>query len=342
MTHQAAIGARRGKPFVVQQRPTPTPGPGQVLVTSKALALNPVDYIMRDMGFNVASFPVVLGSDAAGIITKVGPDVTNLKVGDRVLAYCQAFNQKGAPDFGAFQETVLVPIEFITPIPKSLSYIDAAALPLAIYTVATGYFVQLKVPRAGYKPEDKKAMLVWGAGGSIGTVAVQVAKILGFTVYATASAKHHDYLQSLGAHACFDYKDADVVSQVVKAIKRDGLSLASGYLATGDLKQIVKAVGHFKSPNSKVVAAPFSLNMLWWRVYDWGGVAVEFVARPPAADIDEYFKFVYTEWLKNLLDQKLIVASPKIELFEGGLGGIQTALGKLKSGVSGVKLVVEL
>ncbi|KAJ3073245.1 hypothetical protein HDU98_001927 [Podochytrium sp. JEL0797] len=341
--HSAAIGASRGTPFVVQTRATPTPGPNQVLIEVKAVALNPVDYIMRDSGFQVKKFPVVLGSDVGGIVSQIGSGVTSCQVGDRVTAFAMSFGEGGAPDFGAFQQFVLIPEDNVTVLPKEMSFKEAAMFPLAIYTTAAGYFHILNVPREGYKPEDKKAMLVWGAGGSIGTFAVQMAKQLGFTVYATASASHHAYLTTLGAHKCFDYKDVGVVDAVVAAVKADGFVLDRGYLATGDVSPIAAAVGQFNIPGAKIASAPFSFKMLWWKVYNWSGVAVEFVTAPE--DLEkrtEFFHFVYTVWLKEKLDKKLLVASPKMEEVAGGLGGIQAALDKLKGGVSGIKLVVEL
>ncbi|KAJ3289226.1 hypothetical protein HDU79_004239 [Rhizoclosmatium sp. JEL0117] len=337
-THRAALCPGKGSPLEIVDRPTPVPGPNQVVVESKALAVNPVDYIMRD-GFQVGSWPVVLGSDVAGIVSAVGNQVTNVKVGDRVLAYAQAFAMKGKPDFGAFQEQVLVPSHLVVPIPGDLTFTDAATLPLAVYTTATGYFVQLGVPRAGYSPADKKAVIVWGAGGSIGTVAVQVAKILGFTVYATASKTHHEYLKSLGAHKCFDYKDAGVVDDIVNTVKADGFVLDMGYLATGDVSLIVETLGKFGVKGAKVASAPFSFKMLWWKVYNWGGVGVEFVDQP-AKDADSFYEFVYSNWLKDLLKNRRLVASPKVEIVSGGLSGLESALGKLKMGVSGIKLVV--
>ncbi|RYC62616.1 hypothetical protein CHU98_g3602 [Xylaria longipes] len=76
-----------------------------------------------------------------------------------------------------------------------------------------------------YTLQDKQAVLIWGAASSVGTFAVQTAKIMGFTVYATASPKNHRYIKKLGADAVFDYKAGDVVSQIIAAAKKDGVNL---------------------------------------------------------------------------------------------------------------------
>ncbi|KAI8620538.1 chaperonin 10-like protein [Chytriomyces sp. MP71] len=338
--HKAAVGTGRGLPLVVKSRATPAPGPNEILIQVKAIAVNPVDYIMRDMGFQVGSWPVVLGSDLSGIIVKTGSNASaGFKEGDRVLANAPAFDKKGAENYGAFQEYALVPQEAVTPIPADLTFQEAAILPLAIFTTTTGYFHTLKVPRQGYKPEDKKAMLVWGAGGSIGTVAVQVAKLLGFTVYATASKSHHTYLKQLGAHKCFDYKDTDVVTNVVNAIKEDGFVLDQVFIHLIDLLRFTNITFHWLA---KVASAPFSFKMMWWKLYRWNGVAVEFVAPPEGKARDDFFQFTFNQWAKEKLAQKLLVPSPRIELVPGGLSAVQGALDKLKAGVSGIKFVVEL
>ncbi|KAJ3020763.1 UNVERIFIED_CONTAM: hypothetical protein HDU68_009975 [Siphonaria sp. JEL0065] len=307
--HQATVLTGREK-LEILQRKTPTPGPTQVLVQAKQIAINPVDHIMRDMGFNVKGYPSVLGSDIGGIVVEVGDQASTVSVGDRVAAHAPAFDKKGDPDYGAYQEFSLVPQENLTRLPDDWK---------------------------------KKAMLVWGAGGSIGTVAVQVAKALGFTVYATASTKHHEYLKSLGAHKCFDYSSNNVVAELVAAAEQDVFILDKGYLATGDVGLCAAAVGHFKVAGAKVALAPFSVKMLWWKLYNWDGVAVQFVdAQAEPGERTEFFKFVYTVWLKEKLENKLIVASPKIEEVAGGLTGLDGALNKLKGGVSGIKFVVAL
>ena len=184
--HEALVAHTRAY-MSMGKRPTPSPGPNEVVVDVHALALNPVDHIQHSMGFHVASYPTVLGFDVAGVVIAVGSSVTLVKTGDRVAANASAWFFKD-PAYGAFQKKVLVPITHVTPLPADVSFTDAAMLPLAIYTAWTA-ILQLGIPRTDvYGLEDKKGILVWGVGGSVGSVAFQIAKSFGFHVYVSPTA----------------------------------------------------------------------------------------------------------------------------------------------------------
>jgi NADPH:quinone reductase-like Zn-dependent oxidoreductase len=98
-------------------------------VRVKALAFNPVDYIMRDYLVNVNHFPSVFGTDISGVVEAVGSDLQDKEPswekGLRVLAFAPSFEMKGDPDYGGMQEFVIVPSCNVTPIPDSLSFTDA-------------------------------------------------------------------------------------------------------------------------------------------------------------------------------------------------------------------------
>lgn len=349
--HRVALLKGKGKTLEVTDRLTPTaPGPNEVLVQVKAIALNPVDHIMRDTGWWVKVYPAVLGSDVAGTVLAVGSSVTNVKVGTRVCGYAPAFFVKGKPDYGAFQEKVLVPMENVCPLPEQISFMEACLLPMAVQTVWTGFVKQLNLTpeSAKFNSSEKRGILVWGAGGSIGSMAVQVAKSCGLTVYATASSKHHEYLTKLGASRIFDYKDKDAVDKIVKAAKEDGISLQIAFDAAGALKECTTILNQMKPKDSKESArlsvAPFKFGLFWWKLFPkWRGVEANFV-EPWDVDSERnaFFKRVYVEWLPGQLASGNIVPSPKVKVVEGGLTGIESAMQELKKGVSGVKLVVIL
>ena len=120
-----------------------------------------------------------------------------MAVGDRVIASASSWFSKHL-DHGAFQEYVVVPTMAVTKLPDSIPLNEASMLPLAVYTAWYGMLVN-EIPReTKYQLSDNKGILLWGAGGSVGSVTLQLAKSMGFHVYATASAKHHSYLQTLG------------------------------------------------------------------------------------------------------------------------------------------------
>lgn len=342
--HLAAILPSKGSALELTHRPTPTPGPKEILIEVKAIALNPVDCIQRDIGFMIASYPAVLGSDVAGTVVSVGSSVPSdaPKPGTRVAAFATAFYKQGAPDYGAFQTHVLVPYESSVPLPRGMSFTEATLLPMAVETVWAGWYT-IGVPRdAAYTPADKKGMLVWGGASSVGSAAVQIAKLLGFVVYATASEKHHEYVKGLGASKVFDYKDEGVVGSVVKAAKEDGVTLNTAYIAAGhgQVQPCVDILKEFKGEGTaKLASAP----VLPEELPKVEGVEVKFVQPPNDEEArNEHFHFVFGVWLKEKLETGEFVPSPKVQVVEGGLASVNKALDELSKGVSGVKLVVEV
>src|SRR5579859_4538219 len=146
--HIAAVLPSKGHGLQVGPRPTPTPGPNDLLIEVKAIALKPIDYYMRDTGFVVSSYPAILGSDVAGVVVSAGQSVPSdtPKPGTRVAAFAPCFFTKGAPDYGAFQEKVLVPASNVTALPKSLSFNEASVLPMAVVTAWSGWY-SIGIPR---------------------------------------------------------------------------------------------------------------------------------------------------------------------------------------------------
>ena len=327
--------------MVVQNRPTPTPGPGELLIEVKSVALNPLDYIQRDMGFVVAGYPAVVGTDIGGIVLSAGPSVPAdaPKVGARVTAFANTFYTQASPNYGALQTRVVVRASMTCAIPQSMSFNEAATLPMQVATTWSGLYT-IGVPRSGVDPSAKKGILVWGASSSVGCGVVQAAKSLGFSVYATASDKHHDYIKSLGANRVFDYKSNGVVESIVKVAKQDGMTLDTGYTAVGGLAECQAILKEFKgNGTSKLASAP----PLATDAPTMEGVEQKFVFAPYGADArDEHFHFAFTEWLQGKLARGEYTPSPAIKVIDGGLESANKALDELRSGVSATKLVLEL
>ncbi|KAJ1531181.1 hypothetical protein HK096_007812, partial [Nowakowskiella sp. JEL0078] len=347
--HRAAVLPTKKSALKVTDRPTPTPGPNEILVEVKSIALNPIDVMQRDLGFPAISFyPAVLGSDVGGIIVSVGSSVNSddLKPGTRVTAYAPCFFEKGKPDYGAFQERVIIPAENVSPLPHNISFNEASLLPMAVHTALAGFVCSLGLPRnTKFTAADKKGILIWGAGGSVGNAAVQVAKLFGFTVYTTSSTKNHEYLKSLGANRTFDYKSKLVESEIIKAAKEDGISLTQAFVGAGQYNQCLSVLKALKgNSKAKIAMAPFQLSMFWWRIFPgWGGADVNFIVAPATGkEKSEFFHFVFRVWLKEKLTSGEFVPSPKTIVISKGLESIQESLNDLKKGVSGVKLVVEV
>ena len=114
----------KGGPFMTKSTPKPVPGPDEVCIRLKAVALNPLDCKKLYMGFMIKSWPTVLGIDGAGVIDAVGENISNFKVGDEVFSL---FGHESRS--ASFQEVAIVPEMFVAQRPSNLTYEEAASLP---------------------------------------------------------------------------------------------------------------------------------------------------------------------------------------------------------------------
>jgi NADPH:quinone reductase-like Zn-dependent oxidoreductase len=341
--HLAAILPSKGSPLQVTHRPTPSPGPNELLIEVKPIALNPIDYYQRDYGYpTIACYPSVLGSDIAGIVISTGSSVGSdpPQPGTRVAAFAPCFFVQGAPDYGAFKMRVLVPAVNMVPLPQEMSFNEAALLPMAVLTGWSAFHSIGYARDTKYTAGDKQGLLVWGGASSIGSAMVQMATLMGFRVYATASPKHHEYLKTLGASKVFDYRDEDVVGKIVKAAREDGVTIQTGYDAAGQLQSCLDILKELKGEGTAKLASAIPLSADSPKME---GVEVRFVQAPAGEEErTEFFRFVFRVWLKERLEKGEFVPSPKIKVIGKGLESLQKGLDELKQGVSGVKLVVEL
>lgn len=187
---RAVAATSYGGPEVIQVidvDPVP-PGPGRVVVEVRATALNPWDAKVAEgmMGTDPAKLPMRLGSEASGVVTAVGEGAVDLQgdalaVGDRVYGHRLA---------GAQASELTVPAEGLVRLPDDADYREAAGL----MSVGTTAVHALEVTRAG----EGDVVLVHGASGGVGRIAVQLARLRGATVVGTASPRHHDDLRELG------------------------------------------------------------------------------------------------------------------------------------------------
>ncbi|MGW3355168.1 quinone oxidoreductase family protein [Streptomyces bungoensis] len=164
----------------------PVPGPGELLVAVRAAGVNPVDWKLRSgfrrPGESERRYPAVMGSEAAGVVVEPGEGVTGFAVGDEVFG-----NTAG----GGFAEYALLRADATAHKPAGLSFTDAATLPVAAATAYDG-LRQLGLPAGA-------TVLVTGAGGGVGTAAVQIARAFGLRVVGVASEGKKDFVESLGA-----------------------------------------------------------------------------------------------------------------------------------------------
>jgi NADPH:quinone reductase-like Zn-dependent oxidoreductase len=191
--------------------PDPKVGPDVVLIRARAAGVNPVDAGIRAGNLDGAFpsfFPLVPGWDVAGVVESAGPAVDGFAPGDEVMAYAR----KHFVQEGTYAELVSVPVSSVAPKPPSLSFEEAAAIPLAGLTAYQAVYDKLAL-------QPGETLLILGASGGVGSFAVQLGAIVGAEVIAVASERNHDYLRGLGASECIDYSDGGVAEAV-----RDGHS----------------------------------------------------------------------------------------------------------------------
>ncbi|MFF7588010.1 NADP-dependent oxidoreductase [Kitasatospora purpeofusca] len=198
--------------------PDPKVGPGQVLIQVRGASVNPVDWKVMAGGLDGmmdAVFPVVPGWDVAGVVTAVGPDTPEFAPGDEVMAYAR----KDVVQAGTFAEYVSVAAPSVARKPAALDWAQAAGLPLA------GLTALRCLDRLAVGPTD--VLLVHGAAGGVGSLAVQLGRDRGARVIGSASERNHAFVRELGAEPV-DYRDT--LAERVRALAPDGVSAVADFV----------------------------------------------------------------------------------------------------------------
>ncbi|MEM9052960.1 MAG: NADP-dependent oxidoreductase [Bacteroidota bacterium] len=194
--------------FQYVETETPSINSNEVLIKTKSISINPVDFKVRtDDGLlsmiNGTHRPVIVGWDVAGEVVEVGNEVSNFKIGDR------AFGMINFPGSGnAYAEFVSAPEDQITVIPNNINYTQAAATTLAALTA-------LQALKPNVKAGDR--VLIHAGSGGVGHFAIQIAKSLGAHVITTSSAQNKDFVLSFGADEHIDYqsqKFEEILSEI--------------------------------------------------------------------------------------------------------------------------------
>jgi NADPH2:quinone reductase len=180
--------------------PLPAPGPRDLRVRVEAISVNPVDSKVRRRAGDIDSAPRVLGYDAAGVVDAVGAQVTGFAPGDRVY-YAGSIVRPGTN-----AEFHLVDERIVARMPRSLSFAEAAALPLTAITAWELLFDRLRLDPDG--ADRGKSLLVLGAAGGVGSILLQLARRAGLVVIATASrAESRVHALALGATHVVDHRE---------------------------------------------------------------------------------------------------------------------------------------
>ncbi len=218
-----------GDPGVLryEKAPKPEPAPGEVLVRVHAAGLNPPDWNLRE-GYRSLppewrpkpSFPLILGFDVSGVVEAVADDVTAFQPGDDVYGMVR-FPENGMEGGKAYAEYVTAPHSDLALKPGGIDHVHAAGAPMSLLT-AWQFLIELghdePNPFQSFRhfpaPLQGKTVLVNGAGGGVGHLAVQLAKWKGARVIAVASGKNEPLMRALGVDQFIDYAKVSAVDVV--------------------------------------------------------------------------------------------------------------------------------
>jgi len=210
---RAVVITRHGSPEVLQveERPDPTPGPGEVRIAVKAAGINFADLMARSGLYpDAPPPPCVVGYEVAGEVESVGDGVEAFAVGDRVLAGTQ---------FEGYAELVTAREQDVLPLPERLSFEQGAAVPVNYATAWAGI-----VMMGGLRKGDR--LLIHAAAGGVGIAASQIARSIGAEVFGTASPSKHDAIRAQGVDHPIDYRNDDFEQVVRDLTGGEGIDVA--------------------------------------------------------------------------------------------------------------------
>jgi NADPH:quinone reductase len=219
--------------LVVVEEPEPKPGTGEVLISVGAAGVNRADLLFRSGRYHSGPpLPAVPGSEGAGTVLAVGPEVEDVAVGDRVVAW----GAIGAPGF--YRELAVVKAGNVLPIPESVSLPAAASLPVA-------WLSAWHTLRAEADVRPGETVLVNAAASGVGSAAVQIAKAARASVIGVVgSADKQAWVRELGADHVLDRRTADVVAEVHRLTEGRGADVALDIVGGESFAASLKAVGH--------------------------------------------------------------------------------------------------
>jgi NADPH:quinone reductase-like Zn-dependent oxidoreductase len=231
----------KSRPFSIEEAPMPSPSPHQIVIKTKAIGINPADAAVQNVGlvYSADLHPVILGFDIAGEVHAVGEEVTRFKLGDRVCAFpidMGGHEVESKLAHGAFQLYCVSNASLAAVVPDNVSFSEAAVFPSCLSTAAWAMFNKETMalalpPIEGRAASNGKVVIIWGGSSVVGSCAIQMAHLAGYTVIATSSTLNFEHCRSLGAESVFDYKSPSVIDDIVAASKATGKECAGAFVA---------------------------------------------------------------------------------------------------------------
>ncbi|KAL3442915.1 hypothetical protein BJX65DRAFT_298682 [Aspergillus insuetus] len=213
MPQKAIVVASPHKAELVTNHPIPHLRDDYILVKTVSVALNPTDWTDID-DFDTPG--LLVGCDYAGIVEAVGKDVKKpFKKGDRVCGFAHGSNIVQSQD-GAFAEYIVVKGDVQIRIPENISFQEAATLGVGIFTIGQALYQSLRLALPENPIKEAVPILIYGGSTASGSLAIQFAKLSGYTVITTCSPRNFDFVKSLGADVVFNYRDPDSSAEIRK------------------------------------------------------------------------------------------------------------------------------
>lgn len=323
---RAVLISSHGGPEVLTltDLPDPTPAPGEALVRVKAVALNHLDiWLRRGVPGHTFPLPMIPGSEVAGVIEAIEPN-ERWRAGDEVLVApgyscglcvaCLSGNDPLCPKFGMFGETksggaaelLAVPVRNLLRKPAGLSFEEAAALPLDLLTAW-----HMLVARAQLRPGE--TVLVHAGGSGVGSAAIQIAKLWGATVYATAGSDEKvARSRELGADEALNYRTSDFVAEARRLTGKRGVDIVFEHVGGETFERSLRALarGGRLVTCGATAAAEVTINL---RLVFFKLLSILGSTMGSLAELQEVLKHVEAGRLRPVIDRVL----PLAEVAEG-------------------------
>jgi NADPH:quinone reductase-like Zn-dependent oxidoreductase len=273
----------------------PKPKAGEVLIRVHAAGVNPIDWKIRRGLFRPLlwlKFPIILGCDVAGVVEEIGPDVTRFRPGDPVFGLLGP--RRHGP--GGYAEYAVAPVPAVALKPQSLSFEEAASMPVAALTA-------LQSLRDLGRLQPGGSVLINGASGGVGTFALPIARALGAArVTGVCGPRNLELVRSLGADAVIDYRQADFTHQPERYdVILDAVAMSS-----------FRACRPILTPSGTYVTSlPMPGAMLWGavlpaaRLFGYRKRALIVVAKARSADLEFLGRLADEGKLRPVLDRVL-------------------------------------
>lgn len=227
MANLAAVLPALKAPLEIREVETYTPGPHELLVKNEIIPLNPVKFKIAKLGLFPVHSPIIIGISFGGVVEAVGPQVTNFKVGDKIVSatqkYVMGVDSQYASRYGSYQRYVVAEENTASKVPEGIDIAIPATLIPNLSSVVALFNVRAGLDRPNFDGpvsiKDKK-ILIYGGSSNFGTLSVQYVSRAGYTVITTSSPKNKDFVSRLGAIKVIDHSQEQ--DALLKALLAEG------------------------------------------------------------------------------------------------------------------------